>query len=87
MRVRCGTGEGEHWHDISPTGMVVVLEAIREGDLLTVSTTGVSIKCYKEAFTVGRVGSARVRYGPKNVIKLDGDIYDIGASKGKNIGR
>ncbi len=71
MRVRCGMGDDTHLHDVSPTALAIVLEAIRTGELIKIGPDGVTLQCYKEAFTQLNVNSAVVRYGAKNVIRFD----------------
>lgn len=79
MRVRCGgqsSGPEAHWHEVTPTGLVLILDAVREGDLLRVTSDGVSVDCYRLAFTVERVASTVVRY-PSRRIGFDGVAYAV----------
>ena len=77
MKVRCsGPGPEVHWHEVTPTGLVLILDAVRDGDLLRVSAEGVSVDCYKWAFTQERVASTVVRY-PSRRIGFDGIAYAV----------
>jgi hypothetical protein len=70
MIVACG----EHWHNISPTGLVVVVEAFMAGELHAMTSAGVGVLCLARAFTVTRVVSVGRRY-KGNVIRCDDTEY------------
>ncbi len=75
MRIRClGCGE---WHDISQTGMAIVIAAFQDGDLTKVTKTetsgfALSAQCMLVAFDDNeRIHQFRQRY-KGNQIKADG---------------
>ena len=59
MKIACING---HWHDVSPTGLALVIKAFQEGDLQTVGTDGVNNECLLKAFTEDRVKDFNRRY-------------------------
>lgn len=64
MKISCING---HWHEITPTGLAVIVSAFMEGDLQRVVGTGVYPVCLKEAFTDARVRDFEQRYAGNNI--------------------
>ena len=68
MRIRCD----DHWHDISPTGLAVIIRAFQEGDLTIVNGDHtMQPHCVRFAFTPDRVRDFKQRY-KGNAIIFDG---------------
>lgn len=68
MIVECGCG---NWHDMTPTAMVVVIQAFRDGELHRVSgkPTQVKARCLLQAFTEDNVRRIAAQY-PKRTIEV-----------------
>lgn len=74
MKIECVCGK---WHEVSPTGVALILGAMADGDLQRISKTGVNSLCIGLAFTEERV----VKFGRqymKNGIMFDGADMRIG---------
>lgn len=77
MKMRCG----DHWHDASPTALLLFCEAMMEGDTVRVTGgTGVTFMCVTTAITAERVASLKKRY-KGNIISVDGEIIDVVRSR------
>jgi len=68
-----------HWHDVSPTGLAVIVQAFQDGDLhRTVHTThGMMVEpiCVLEAFGKERVEDFLIRYHG-HTISVDSKTYE-----------
>ena len=56
MKVRCAC---HRWHDVTPTGLALVIDAFVDGDLFT---TKLEVLCYLKAFTRERVARFESMY-------------------------
>lgn len=73
MLVKC---DGcEHFHTISPTAMAVIIRAFQDGDLQTVTKSGIEPKCLRDSFSEDRLSAIRKARGPKSVITFDNVHY------------
>jgi len=76
----------DHWHDVSPTGLALIVQAFQQGDLQWVMRTnsGVTIEwmCITVAFTNERVKDFQSRYHG-HTISVDGKTYERESSNGK----
>lgn len=52
MRVRCVCGD---FHEVSPTGLALVIAAFQSGDMQTIGHEGVQSVCLQTAFTNERI--------------------------------
>lgn len=74
MQVECVCGR---WHNVSPTGLALVLHAYANGDLQTVGKQNiVANECIGKAFDDDRVKEFQRRY-VKNDITFDGRNFKI----------
>lgn len=64
MKIACVNG---HWHEITPTGLAVIVQAFIDGDLQRIGPTGVFALCLREAFTDKRVRDFEQRYAGNNI--------------------
>lgn len=70
MKVKCVCG---NWHDISPTGLAIVIAAFQDGDLIHVNTTSTHTECLVNAFRdTTRVREFKRRY-KGNVVSIDSE--------------
>lgn len=56
MKVQCSC---KRWHDITPTGLALIVDALVNGDL---TTTKYNVLCLLTAFTRERVAKFQKRY-------------------------
>lgn len=80
MKMKCG----EHWHDASPTALLLFVEAMMEGDTVKINGGGITFQCVLTAITEERITSLKRRYKGNRII-VDGEIYDV-MRKGKGDG-
>lgn len=66
MRVRCVCGD---WHEVSPTGLALIVGAYQDGDMQRIGKEGVTSLCIAEAFTDWRREEFNRRYNG-NVITI-----------------
>lgn len=67
MRVKCvGCGS---WHTVSPTAMVVIIDALQEGELQRMTGKGVLPLCLGDALTPESV--AKQRKETRTVVSFD----------------
>ena len=75
MKIECKN----HWHDVSPTGVALIVQAFQDGDLQQVTHTnhGLTIEwiCLVEAFRSERVNDFLSRYHG-HTISVDGTTYE-----------
>jgi hypothetical protein len=69
MQITCVEG---HWHEVSPTGLAVIVQAFMDGDMQQVGRKGIFPLCLKKAFTDSRVRDFMQRYAG-NAITIDKD--------------
>lgn len=62
MRIKCG----DHWHQVSPTGMAIIIRAYQDGDLTSTRTH--STRCVRFAFTTERVAEFMRLYKGNNIL-------------------
>lgn len=67
MKVACIEN---HWHEVTPTALAIILSAYFEGDLQTVGREGVVSLCMVAAFTRERVIAFQQKW-PGHVISFD----------------
>lgn len=72
MMVMCTCGE---WHDVSPTALLVVVQAFVDGDMQRVTKKGVLPACMAEAFTDDRVKAFTAKYR-QNKIEFVKDLKE-----------
>jgi hypothetical protein len=72
MRISCVHG---HWHDVSPTGLAIIIRGFQDGDLIRTRAfkeNGYDFTfCVLEAFTPERISDFKRRY-KGNAIVVDG---------------
>ena len=69
LKVSCEGCGG--FHDISPTGMAVVIQAFQQGDLQRIGQDGVTPLCLGGAFTPETLKAWRSRMSAKTVVAFD----------------
>lgn len=73
MKIMCEGCGG--FHDISPTGMAVIITALQEGDLQRVTGNGVTPLCLGAIFTPETMQKWRRRIDSKTVITFDSNRW------------
>lgn len=61
----------KNWHEVSPTGLAIIVRAFQDGDLFHVEHGGLTAMCIAQAFTPERVHEF-VRKYKGNIISIDG---------------
>lgn len=71
MKLSCPCGQ---WHDLSPTMLLMVVDAFVHGDLQSVSGKyGITVACVEDAFTDERVAEFHRKYPGNNVKAKTGE--------------
>lgn len=69
MKVKCEGCSG--FHDVSPTGMAVIISAFQDGDLQEVTGDGVKALCLSDAFTPDAMKKWRAKMSTKTIVAFD----------------